>query len=327
MSDNILRRAQFIYSSVLKRTGDKNLAVKAAQTALSSLQPAPQTPGIRSNVQQNPFGRFGRSAPSLSNAQPNGILSDVKNFGREAFRTLPVTGEIASGVDAAKSFGRGDYLGAAGAAAMAIPFAGSIGKRMGSWKGQYNKMQDQQNLLNRLKADRPLGKPASSGSGFSAERLDQLATTQARPHLIDPDKPKPPFLPDGRGRHINSRNMPTADDFAQGILVGSNGPRKPPPMKTDRTSNFTLKKKKAFDAAFDNARESGKTLTLAEAKSAAPGVPDKKLLGAIDSLEKLIEKTGGTITAAQARKLVPAIAGAAIGGTGILAGQFEGGEY
>lgn len=320
MSDPRLRRAVHIYNTVLQRTGDRNLAARAVQATIQ--MPQTQTSsGMLGTVQAQPFGRFGRPEPSLTNQQPNGVMNDIRNFGREAFRTLPVTGEIAAGVDAAKSLGKGDYLGAAGAAALAIPFAGSIGRRMGGWVPKYKKLQKDLDSLRALSADRPFGTPPSRGAGFSAADLDKLQTTQARPHVVDPDKAMPPFVPDGQGRLVNSRNMKSADEASAGLLSGSNISGKPPPKpKRDQSSTFTSKKKDALVNTFD---ANGRTITLEQAREAAPGVPDAKLQNAIDKLNKASKGLKKNMSAKDMRELFKLSLIGIGGGAGLLSGAFE----
>lgn len=120
---------------------------------------------------------------------------------------------------------------------------GSIGKRMGSWvKGEKNLES-----LDRLSRDRPFGAPPDYNAGFSSERINQLAKTLSRPHQVDPDKPMPAFVPDGRGRLVNSRGMSDADDAVAGLQSGSNVSGKPPSKpKPARSPSFAAPKKKAL---------------------------------------------------------------------------------
>lgn len=319
--DERIRRAQYIYNSVLQKTGDRNLAVKAVQAVIDMPQAAPQSTSMRSEVGQNPFGRFGNSPGSIRSQQPNGILSDLQNFGREAFRTLPVTGEVAAGIDAAKQLGAGNYLGAAGAAAMAMPFAGILGRKGKSLLGHngppsapvFGDQTDWRNkqMLNLWSKEAPLGQrpPAE----MSPELLDILKNGPRQGSL------------ELRGRHTTDQERRADyEGEAAGMFSGSDVGRKPRP-KRDTSSNFTSKKKDAIVNVFD---ANGRNITLEQARNAAPGVPDDKLQKAVDKLNRAAKGMKKNMSAKEMRDLFKmSLVGIGGSGLGILSMQDGAGDY
>lgn len=292
------RMARHQYEKTMRMTGDPRLAAQAAQTV--------QAPTGRPQMD---VGRVTGTSSFVDAAMPDGqmppprvpearavnqptLVDDLRTFRDQAAYEVPVVGDALTAKDAIVDALRGNYGAALPAAFAAIPLVpGSIGKRMGSWvKGKKNLES-----LDRLSRDRPFGAPPSYNAGFSQEKLDQLAKTQARRHQVDPDKPMPLFVPDGRGRLVNSRGMSNADDAVAGIQSGSNVSGKPPSKpKPDRSPSFAAPKKKALaQKAYNNSylpKGNGKTpVTIEDAKKLAPGVPDDKLQKAVDYLNTTVK--------------------------------------